>query len=76
MSNEEYVFYFENATKEWEEKLRINSNSSIEYHKDSCTANNFSTYNFGLDPKNLPLLNIRYNFRLHMPYAIVYKILH
>jgi len=76
MSDEEHVFYFENAKKEWEEELRINPNSSIEDYKDWCTANNFGINNFSLHPKNLPLSNIRYDFGLHMLYTIVRKMLH
>ena len=76
MSDEEHLFYCENAKQEWEEGLRINPNSSVEDHKDWCAANNYGVNNFGLHPKHLLLLNIKHDFGLHMPYAIAHKILH
>ena len=76
MSDEEHLFYYENAKQEWEDELRINPDSSIADHKDWCASNNFGVNNFGLHPKHLPLSNIRYDFGLHMPCAIARKILH
>ena len=76
MTDEEHVFYFKNAKREWEEELRINPNSNVEDHKDWCAANNFGVNNFGLHPMHLPRSKIRYDFGLHMPCAIARKILH
>ena len=76
MSDEEYLFYCKNANQEWEDELRINPDSSIADYKDWCASNNFGVNNFGLHPKYLLLSNIGYDFRLHIPCAIVRKILY
>ena len=76
MKDEEYVFHYQNAKKEWEEELMLNPNARIEHHKHWCSANDFGVNNFVIDPKHLPLSKIRCNFGLHVPCAIARNIFH